>query len=422
MQEAGKQMKRLKQILILTAVLLSGNSFSQCDFVNDITGIALATPPSGAAADPLQFTQIYVLVDEDGNIVATNSTPDFTGLAVGLYNIYAVNYDINEAGSVTPLLDAGDPWTGIESYSGCLDYTGNYGGCLQSVCDEISVLEDQILVNPAGGYNASPTNVQEYCLVCGGTVQAVNSTGTFDLSLYPAASAGADCEVVAMNYLLADGAPVIVGDNWGAATASKCGDCWDYVGRNLVITSPLPTEFISFDGEADGPWNRLNWATAAEINCDHFIVERSSDAVTFEDIGKVDGHGNSEVMREYEFFDRKPENNIEYYRLRQVDFSGDYKHTSIIAVRRADILDIAVYPNPASFTVNVDLSTGGHSAGVISVLDANGKEAFRQEFDCENYSGCSISIPVEQYDAGIYCIMIQDDRQNHVYQKRFVKK
>ena len=58
--------------------------------------------------------------------------------------------------------------------------------------------------------------------------------------------------------------------------------------------SVLPVTLTYFEAEKVSE-NRvaLNWQTASEIDNEHFIVEHSIDGRAFEDIGKVDGNGNS---------------------------------------------------------------------------------------------------------------------------------
>ena len=71
------------------------------------------------------------------------------------------------------------------------------------------------------------------------------------------------------------------------------------------------------------------WATASETNNNYFNVERSEDAVNFENIGTVKGAGNSNTIRNYQFIDNisrhlhiSPSPPFLYYRLRQTDFDG----------------------------------------------------------------------------------------------------
>ena len=95
--------------------------------------------------------------------------------------------------------------------------------------------------------------------------------------------------------------------------------------EDLLITQPcaLPIELIVFEGHNKGGVNKLNWVTATEISNDYFAIERSLDAVVWEEIGTVEGHGNSNTPIMYEFDDTSYVEDVNYYRLKQTDFNGD---------------------------------------------------------------------------------------------------
>lgn len=102
----------------------------------------------------------------------------------------------------------------------------------------------------------------------------------------------------------------------------------------IECNTPLPIELVSFTGEVNGSSNILNWITATEINNDYFTIERSEDAINFNNIGTVDGAGNSFIYKQYSLLDKKPYSTITYYRLNQIDFDGKTKTFDIIAVTR----------------------------------------------------------------------------------------
>jgi hypothetical protein len=229
-------------LLVFTSTLLIQPIQAQCDFINDITGITQTTPPTGNAADPTQYTQRYVLVDNEGIIYAVGTTPDFLGVPAGNYDLYAVNFENSETPAVSLVLSAGLPWLGVTAYgddpTNCLDYTAPYGsGCPIVVCDETIICEYDVFSQTANGF-LNLLQTQTYCLVCNDVVQAVDGTGTFDLSAFPAATGGANCQVYALNYMTADGIPVTAGDAWSVAFTDLCNDnaCFDFVGMNLDIT------------------------------------------------------------------------------------------------------------------------------------------------------------------------------------------
>ncbi|WP_461040669.1 hypothetical protein [Spirosoma harenae] len=102
--------------------------------------------------------------------------------------------------------------------------------------------------------------------------------------------------------------------------------CWQ------IVQNPMPVQLVSFNGKmGDGVIN-LQWETAAEQNNSHFDIERSTDAKSFEAIGRNAGKGTVTSTQYYTFSDESPAKGINYYRLRQVDLDGKVTLSKIIAV------------------------------------------------------------------------------------------
>lgn len=89
----------------------------------------------------------------------------------------------------------------------------------------------------------------------------------------------------------------------------------------------LPIELLSFTAEPEDNHVSLNWITASESNNSHFIIERSRNTITIEEIARVEGAGYSNVIRNYQTLDKKPLDGISYYRLKQIDFDGKYSYS-----------------------------------------------------------------------------------------------
>ena len=85
--------------------------------------------------------------------------------------------------------------------------------------------------------------------------------------------------------------------------------------------------------EADAMNNdaiQVRWATASEINNREFDVERSTDGSTWTIIGLVPGNGNSTQENMYAYNDLNVVPGIPYYyRLKQIDFNGNYQYPSL---------------------------------------------------------------------------------------------
>lgn len=106
-----------------------------------------------------------------------------------------------------------------------------------------------------------------------------------------------------------------------------------YSNDGCTPTATLPIELLSFEGKKQvNNTHLLTWVTLSEINNDYFTIERSTNAIDFTPIGTVLGAGNSNLNMYYQLVDDSPNNGINYYRLKQTDFDGDFKYANTIAI------------------------------------------------------------------------------------------
>lgn len=115
----------------------------------------------------------------------------------------------------------------------------------------------------------------------------------------------------------------------------------------------LPVTLVSFTVSKEAGTAVLNWATTEETNSDRFEIERSQDATSWKKIATKASHGESSVLRKYDFVDRAPTAGLNYYRLKMVDRAVDNKeaafaYSRILSVEFGGNALLAAYPNPAS--------------------------------------------------------------------------
>ena len=113
--------------------------------------------------------------------------------------------------------------------------------------------------------------------------------------------------------------------------------------------NPVPVELVYFRGNMLPKGVVLEWQTASELNNDFFEVEVSSDGENYMIIAKIDGQGTSTAINNYEYIDRYPATGLNYYRLKQTDFNGDFEYSKIISVMNESPprLSFSAYPQPA---------------------------------------------------------------------------
>jgi hypothetical protein len=141
--------------------------------------------------------------------------------------------------------------------------------------------------------------------------------------------------------------------------------------------SPLPIELTSFIASCVNGKVQLDWITASEINNEKFIIERSPDMQSWEQIISQSGAGNSNQSLNYTGVDLRPLNGLSYYRLTQHDYDGaseTFTPISITCYTDGHGNSMVVYPNPADdqFTINLNLA-GACTDCSIEITDMEGK-------------------------------------------------
>jgi hypothetical protein len=146
------------------------------------------------------------------------------------------------------------------------------------------------------------------------------------------------------------------------------------VGAN---NNPLPVVMLYFTAKSSKADAILRWATASENNCKGFIVERSVDGETFEEISFTKGNGNSNVTSNYSYADRDVfvHASTVYYRLKQVDFDGSFTESEVVVVNHADAQaeQITIYPNPVKSALTIEMETLTAGAAQLHITDLTGK-------------------------------------------------
>ena len=162
----------------------------------------------------------------------------------------------------------------------------------------------------------------------------------------------------------------------GIITCSVTDNCAQQksISRPVTLMNTLPIKLKSFSCKHVKNDVELNWVTASETNNEYFSLERSVDGINFTVIGKVQGSKNSTIDISYSFTDDTPEEDINYYRLKQTDFDGKFTYSDIKSVRikkntteGAGLKLESVYPSAFSdnFKINFSLTK---SASVLFVL------------------------------------------------------
>jgi len=155
----------------------------------------------------------------------------------------------------------------------------------------------------------------------------------------------------------------------------------------------------------------LNWSTASENNNDYFVVEHCIDEITFHEIGRVDGEGNSTVIHSYDYLHISPNEGNNYYRLKQVDFEETFTYSDIISVFIKKDIVLEVYPIPVNEVLSIVVGTEGVFNGIVHLISVDGK-VIRQLPLAHNQA--RLDIDIANFPPGIYFVEFTSDRINEI--------
>lgn len=175
---------------------------------------------------------------------------------------------------------------------------------------------------------------------------------------------------------------------------------------NVCNVSPLPVELQDFSVHAiNQNQAQISWATSSETNNDYFIVERTNNVGDFKELKRIDGSGNSNDLILYKTMDIEPLEGTSYYRLKQVDFDGNFKYSDPISFTKPAIQEFKpLYPNPANHTITVFLK-GYSNAISIAITNVMGASFYSENINNNDIE--STEIDVTHLPNGLYLLKME---------------
>lgn len=169
----------------------------------------------------------------------------------------------------------------------------------------------------------------------------------------------------------------------------------------------MPVELTAFNATAIHEAALLTWETASEDGNEGFEVLRSTNGEDWETIGFVEGAGYTNNITRYEFWDETPKAGVNYYRLKQIDFNGNFENSEIRAVEfESPLGTISVYPNPVQDVFNVEL---GNTPTDVRVYIYNIAGQLQREVSLNDRM---TSFNINDLSAGLYILNIVGDGVN----------
>jgi len=197
--------------------------------------------------------------------------------------------------------------------------------------------------------------------------------------------------------------------------------------------NPLPIELASFTSIVNRRDVTLNWTTASERNNSGFDIERSianpevsGQVDQWSKVGFVQGNGTTSSPNSYSFVDRGLNSGKYNYRLKQVDFNGNFEYFSLsngVGIGIPNKFDLSQnYPNPfnPSTKFNYDIPFDGKVS--LKLFDMSGREVATLVNEVQAAGYYTVNFNASSLASGVYfyTISAQANGNNFVETKKMM--
>ncbi len=175
---------------------------------------------------------------------------------------------------------------------------------------------------------------------------------------------------------------------------------------------PSPVELSSFISVISNNEVTLNWTTSTETNNSRFEIERSTlNSQDWNKIGSVQGNGNSNHPLSYSFVDRGLGIGNYNYRLKQIDFNGNFTYHNLsneVVIGVPTKFELSQnYPNPFNPSTKIDFEIPVSGNVNLSVFDNSGREVSTLVNGYKNAGYYTVSFNASNLASGVYFYKIQ---------------
>ena len=175
----------------------------------------------------------------------------------------------------------------------------------------------------------------------------------------------------------------------------------------IAPSAELPVELLYFNPIIEDKVIYLKWATITEINNSHFEIEHSTNGLDFIKIENIEGAGNSFSALEYNYTHHDSSPGINYYRLKLVDYNGDFEYSPVekIALRLLQSTFLTLFPNVSSDQIRLNFLNENQSEKIhLKVFDTIGRNIYDLEIpgNTNRYN-----LKVDAIPAGYYIVQVK---------------
>lgn len=228
---------------------------------------------------------------------------------------------------------------------------------------------------------------------------------------------------IGANYNVFYGTNVYANYRTKAATVDSPIEIFDVIASFINNNGGLvPVELSSFTANSVRNEVTLNWRTVSELNNSGFEIERAVNGTTnWSKVGFVSGNGTTNSEMSYTFKDAGLAKGTYGYRLKQIDFNGNYKYyqlSGLVSVGVPNKFELAQnYPNPFNPATKISYDIPFDSKVAIKIFDVTGREVASLVNQVQVAGYYTINFNASSLSSGVYFYQINADGGNQNFVK-----
>jgi glucose/arabinose dehydrogenase len=183
----------------------------------------------------------------------------------------------------------------------------------------------------------------------------------------------------------------------------------------------LPLQLLTLSSVLKNNDALVQWETTNEINTANFVVQRSTDADNFVDIGNVKADGGIN-RTSYAYTDMNAimqTDTVLYYRLKIVDANGLSSYSKTVSVGLNNNLNVLLFPNPVKHSLNVQIKGTTFNPVFIQISDLNGRVVYSEKRNIPQ--AATITIDVKRWAPQMYVLKMINSKNEVIVSQKFDK-
>ena len=192
----------------------------------------------------------------------------------------------------------------------------------------------------------------------------------------------------------------------------------------------VPVELTSFTALLVNQKVMLNWTTATELNNHGFEIQRRFEKTDWATIAFKSGNGTTTEVTNYTFEDNISEYKQSklFYRLKQIDFNGDYSFSDVVEVSiNPTVFSLEQnYPNPFNPITTIQYAISSRQFVSLKVYNVLGIEVAALVDEYQDGGEYKITFDASSLASGVYLYKLQagdpssSSGQNFVSSKKMI--